>query len=160
MSLGVYGGTMRGGNTDSTLVIADTEIHAPPILAKVGTVLAMHHAFFSPIQQKLRPGAVVITNSTVFEKEIDVADVKLFEVPASRIAADLGNGMAASLVLIAAYAKLTGLVSLESLVKAMEQSIPSYRTQHVVGNAEALRTGYGAVDADVLPAWPEAGDRT
>lgn len=158
MSLGVYGGTMRGGNTDSTLVIADREIHSPPIVAKVGTVLAMHHAFFEPIQKKLRPGAVVIVNSTVFEAKIDLADVQLFEVPASRIAADLGVGMAASLVLIAAYANLSGLVSLESLVKAMEQSIPSYRSQHIEGNAKAIRTGFGAVDANLLQAWPDAED--
>jgi 2-oxoglutarate ferredoxin oxidoreductase subunit gamma len=157
MSLGVYGGTMRGGNTDSTLVIADGEIHSPPILAKVGTALAMHHAFFEPIQKKLRPGAVVITNSTVFEAQIDNSDLQLFEVPASRIAADLGVGMAASLVLIAAYANLTGLVALESLVKAMEQSIPAYRSQHVEGNAKALRAGYQALEAGVLQAWPEAG---
>lgn len=156
MSLGVYGGTMRGGNTDSTLVIADAAIHSPPIVAKVGTVLAMHHAFFEPIQAKLRAGALAITNSTVFEAEIDAPDIQLFEVPASRIAADLGNGMAASLVLIAAYAKLTGLVSLESLVKAMEQSVPSYRRQHIDGNAMAIRAGYEAVRANVVPAWPEA----
>ncbi len=155
MSLGVYGGTMRGGNTDSTLVVADAAIHSPPIVAKVGTVLAMHHAFFAPIQKKLRPGALAVTNSTVFEARIDAADIQLFEVPASRIAADLGNGMAASLVLISAYAKLTGLVSLESLVKAMEQSVPSYRRQHIDGNATAIRAGYEAVSADLVPAWPE-----
>jgi 2-oxoacid:acceptor oxidoreductase gamma subunit (pyruvate/2-ketoisovalerate family) len=156
MSLGVYGGTMRGGNTDSTLVVADAAIHSPPIVAKVGSVLAMHHAFFGPIQAKLRPGATVMVNSTVFDSTIDAADVQLFELPASRIAADLGNGMAASLVLISAYAKLTGLVSLESLVKAMEQSVPSYRRQHIDGNAEAIRSGYEAVNGNLVPAWPEA----
>ena len=57
------------------------------------------------------------------------AEAAAYSLHDYRIAADLGNGMAASLVLISAYAKLTGLVSLESLVKAMEQSVPSYRRQ-------------------------------
>ena len=30
MSLGTYGGTMRGGNTDSTVVVADEPIASPP----------------------------------------------------------------------------------------------------------------------------------
>lgn len=157
MSLGIYGGTMRGGSTDSTLVIADAPIHSPPILARVGTALAMHHAFFEPIERKLRPGALVILNSSVFEAKVDTADVQLFEVPATRIAADLGNAMAASLVLISAYANLTGLVAFASVVKAMEQSIPSYRRQHIEGNALAIRSGYDAVTANAVPAWPEAG---
>ncbi len=49
MTLGTYGGTMRGGNTDSTLVVADGPIHSPPIVAEVGIALAMHHAFFEPV---------------------------------------------------------------------------------------------------------------
>jgi 2-oxoacid:acceptor oxidoreductase gamma subunit (pyruvate/2-ketoisovalerate family) len=158
MSLGVYGGTMRGGNTDSTLVVADAPINSPPIVSRVSAVLAMHHAFFEPIQKKLRPKALVILNSTVFETKIDSTDVQLFEIPATRIAADLGNGMAASLVLISAYANLTGLVSLPSLVEAMEQSVPSYRRQHVEGNALALQSGYVGIGANIAPAWPESGE--
>ena len=42
MLLGTYGGTMRGGNTDSTLVVADEPITAPPIVSRVWAVVAMH----------------------------------------------------------------------------------------------------------------------
>ena len=71
MTLGTYGGTMRGGNTDSVLVVGDGPIHSPPIVAQVGNALAMHHAFFAPVAKKLRPGALVLLNSTVFEGEVE-----------------------------------------------------------------------------------------
>ena len=45
MLLGTYGGTMRGGNTDSTLVVADAPIEAPPIVSRTWAVIAMHHRF-------------------------------------------------------------------------------------------------------------------
>ena len=34
MYLGLYGGMMRGGNTDSTVVVADAPILAPPVVSQ------------------------------------------------------------------------------------------------------------------------------
>lgn len=159
MVLGTYGGTMRGGNTDSTVVIADGPISAPPILSHVGVALAMHHAFWKPVRKKLRPGALVLLNSTVFEGDAEIPeDARLFEVPATRIASDLGNGLGASMVFIAAYARLTGLLRLESLIEAMRQSIPAYRKENIAKNEETLRAGFEALPANEVPAWALEGD--
>lgn len=145
MYLGTYGGTMRGGNTDSAIVIADQPISSPPIVHKIGSALAMHHEFWQPIEQKLRPGALVVLNSTVFEGNVANSDANVFEVPAAKIATELGTPLAASLVLLAAYASLSGIVKLESLVEAMQQSLPPYRQQHAESNARALAAGYEAL---------------
>lgn len=158
MYLGTYGGTMRGGNTDSTLVISDCEISSPPIVSQVRFALVMHHAFWKPVRDKLRPDAAVLINSTVFDDEIDRKGLHCFEVPATRIASDLGDGMTASMVLIAAYAKLSGLVKLDSLVEAMKQSIPSYRSHHIKSNARALDAGFIAGDGMSYPAWSRNGE--
>jgi 2-oxoglutarate ferredoxin oxidoreductase subunit gamma len=158
MYLGTYGGTMRGGNTDSTMVIADTPILTPPILAHVGSAIAMHHAFWGPVEKKLRPGALVFLNSTVFEAKVSADDPRIVEVPATRIADDQGNPLGASMVLIAAYARHTGIVALDSLVEAMEQSIPSYRQQHIESNGSALRSGFDALAPDEHGAWRAGGN--
>ncbi len=151
--LGTYAGTMRGGNTDSTVIVADEPIAAPPLVARTWSAVAMHHAFWAPLQRKLRPGAVVVVNSTLFEAALGRDDVRRFDIPATRIAADLGNALAAALVLIGAYARLTALVSMASLVEAMRQSVPAYRRQHVEANERALRAGFDAVPANAAPAW-------
>ena len=57
------------------------------------------------------------------------------------------------MVLAAAYAALTGLVAVESLVEAMRESVPSYRRQHLESNEKALRTGYDSVEPGLAPAW-------
>jgi len=151
--LGTYSGTMRGGNTDSTVIVADEPIAAPPIVPRTWSAVAMHHEFWEPLRQKLRPRAVVVVNSSLFESAVNRDDVRLFEVPATQIATDLGNALAAAMVLIGAYASLTGLVGIESLVEAMRQSVPPYRRQHVDANERALRAGFGAVPPNVAPAW-------
>ncbi len=157
MLLGSYGGTMRGGNTDATLLVADEPISAPPIVARTGSALAMHHAFWEPLRKKLRPRAVVILNSTLFEGAVDREAQCVFDVPATRIATELGNPLAGALVLIGAYAGLTDLVGVDSLVRAMRESVPAYRRQHVADNEKALRAGFASLEANAAPAWRDAG---
>ena len=55
--LGTYGGSMRGGPTDSTLIVADGDVVAPPIVSRARSAIAMHHAFWDPLRPKLRAGA-------------------------------------------------------------------------------------------------------
>ena len=158
MLLGTYGGTMRGGNTDSTLVVADGPISAPPIVSRVWSVVAMHHQFWGPARAKLRPGAVVVVNHPVFAAELDRGAHRVFEVPAAGIAGQLGSPMSAAMVLVAAHARITGLVGIEALVAGMRDSVPSYRRQHLEANEKALRAGFEAVVPGQAPAWiePEA----
>ncbi len=155
--LGTYGGTMRGGHTDSTVIVADEPIGAPPLVSRTWSAVAMHHAFWAPLCQKLRPGAVVVVNSTLFEAALGRDDVRRFAVPASRLAADLGNALAAAMVLIGAYAGLTALVGRAALIEAMRQSVPPYRRQHVEANERALHAGFDAVPANAAPAWADSG---
>lgn len=157
MLFGVYGGTMRGGSTESTVVVSRETISAPPIVSRTWSAMVMHHAYWQPLQQKLRPQAVVLLNSSLFEGEIDRAAYRVFDVPATRHAAELGNAMAATMVLTGAYAGLTGLVSLDALIAAMRDSVPAYRQQHVALNERALRTGYEAVPHHAAPAWNGGG---
>ena len=50
MSLGTYGGTMRGGNTDSTVVVADGAIGSPPIVSPGWSAIVVHPRFFEPLR--------------------------------------------------------------------------------------------------------------
>ena len=147
MVLGTYGGTMRGGSTDSTIVVGDERIRTPPLVSEVGCALAMHHAFFAPVAAKLREDAIVVVNTSVFEGAVEAVGhrLRVFPVEATRIAADLGHPVGGALVLLAAFAALTGLVSLAGLLAGMRESVPAYRQQHVESNEKALREGFGAL---------------
>ncbi len=153
MFFGVYGGTMRGGNTDSTIVVADAEIAAPPIISRTWSAIVMHHQFWEPLRTKLRPNAVVLLNSTLFEGELERESYRVFDLPASERAAELGNPMTASMWMTGAYAGITGLVGIDAAVEAMQQSLPPYRQQHIEANERALRVGFESVEGQAAPAW-------
>ena len=153
MLFGVYGGVMRGGNSDATIVVADGPVQAPPIVSHAWSALVLHPRYWEPVRSRLVPDAVVVLNSSLFEEPVDLPHT--FDVPATQVATeDLGNPMAVSMVAAGAYLTLTGLVGLESAVAAMEESLPAYRRQHAEANAAALRAGAALVDPLAAPAWP------
>jgi Pyruvate/2-oxoacid:ferredoxin oxidoreductase gamma subunit len=153
MLFGVYSGMMRGGNSDSTLVVADADIQAPPLISHAWSAIVMHHKYWSPMVPKLRPGAVVVVNSSLFEGEVDRNTHRVFDVPVTDMAADLGSSLAASMVMVGAFAAITGIVTIDAAVAGMRASIPPYRRQHVEGNEIAIRAGWDAVETGAAPAW-------
>jgi 2-oxoglutarate ferredoxin oxidoreductase subunit gamma len=156
MLFGSYGGMMRGGNTDATIVVADGHIEAPPTVPAAWSAIVMHHDYWSFVKDRLRPGSVVLVNSTVFSGEFDRTGLHVIDLAATDLAVDVGNIMAATVVMIGALSALTGLVTLDSLLAAVPLSLPPYRTQHIALNQAALRAGFGAVSAGSLPAWTES----
>src|SRR5262245_57120764 len=155
MFFGIYGGMMRGGNTDSTVVVADGPIEAPPVVSHAWSAIAMHDEFWEPLEPKMVPGGLVLVNDATFEREI-AAPVDVRRIPATVMATELGSPLSGSLVMVGAYAALTGLVGFEALVEGMRQSIPPYRTQHIAANERALRAGFDAVTPGEFPAWAPA----
>jgi Pyruvate/2-oxoacid:ferredoxin oxidoreductase gamma subunit len=157
MLFGVYSGMMRGGNSDSTLVVAEDAVEAPPLISSSWSAIVMHHKFWAPLSGKLRPGGVAVINSSLFEGELDHGRYRVFEVPVTDLAAELGVPMAASMVMAGAYAAVTGLVEVESVVEGMRESLPPYRRQHAESNEHAIRAGFDAAEQRGIrlaaPAW-------
>ena len=142
---GSYGGMMRGGDTLATVVVSDTPVEAPPTISSTWSAILMHHDYVEQTIARLRPGTIVLRNSTVYEGDLDVDGIDLHDIPATELAATtVGNVMTASMVMTGAYAKLTDLVSLDSLKAAVAESLPSYRTKHIDLNIHALDTGWEA----------------
>jgi Pyruvate/2-oxoacid:ferredoxin oxidoreductase gamma subunit len=154
MFFGIYGGMMRGGNTDSTVVVADGPITAPPVVSRAWSAIAMHDEFWEPLEPKLRPDGVVLVNDSTFESEI-TAPVNVVRLKATELAAEIGNSQGGTMVMVGAYSALTGLVGLDAAVEAMKASVPSYRSQHIESNERALRAGFDAVTPGLYPAWKE-----
>jgi Pyruvate/2-oxoacid:ferredoxin oxidoreductase gamma subunit len=152
MYLGLYGGMMRGGNTDSTVVVADGPIAAPPVVSRAWAAIALHDDYWPPVEAKLRPGGLVLVNHATFTSSIR-DDVTVHRVPATTVAADLGNPLGGSMVMLAAFCAATGLVDPDALVEGMRASIPPYRTQHIEANERAIRAGWELLPAGEFPAW-------
>jgi Pyruvate/2-oxoacid:ferredoxin oxidoreductase gamma subunit len=165
MSLGTYGGTMRGGNTESTVVVADGPIASPPVVSRGWSAVVVHPRYWGALRRKLQPDGVVVFDSSFassfdssFEGDFEdgLGAARTFPVDASAIARDADAARAGSLVLLGAYSAVTALVSLDSLVAAVAEALPPYRQQHLDANTRALAAGHRALPAGVAAAWQVA----
>lgn len=138
---GTYGGSMRGGNTDSTIVIGDGPLLTPPIVDSAGALLLMHHYSWAELKPKLRSGATVFVDTSVFRGDLDFDDGVIVPLDATARATALGIQRSASMLALGAFAAFTKIVSLDSLLGAARTVLPSYRSQHVAANETAIRAG-------------------
>lgn len=157
MSLGTYGGTMRGGNTDATVVIGNGPIVSPPMVSKAWSALIVHPRYFEPIRPKLRAGGLILVDGDLLEEPLPETPAELLSISATTLAREADAPKAAALIMLGAFAQATGIVSAPSLEAALAESLPSYRQETLESNRRALAVGYSAVKPLTTPAWnPEA----
>ena len=153
MLLGSFAGAMRGGQTDASVVVGDTPLRALPKLPSAWSALIMHPDYWSDTRDRIRHGGVIVVNSNLMPDTVGRDDCQIFPIPAGTLAIEAGAPLGAAYVALAAYATITGVVSLDALIAAMRELVPPYRTQHLIGNEAALRAGAAAAPALAAPAW-------
>ena len=153
-----YGGEMRGGQTEASVVVSDGRLRPVPILESTWSAYVMHPRYWPGVAERLRPGGIAVVNTTVAGDVVDADDrFEIVGVPAGDIAVGIGSAMAAGFVLLGAYGAITAMAGIESLVAAMKELVPPYRTQHLAVNEAALRAGAATVTPNVTRAAAGAG---
>jgi Pyruvate/2-oxoacid:ferredoxin oxidoreductase gamma subunit len=141
MMFGIFMGMIRGGSSESTVVLADGEIVSPPIVPEVWAVLAMHPEGMAKLAPKVRRGVVVVRNATLVTRPPAWDGVRDVAVPATELAKAIGQPLGAGMTALGALAAATGLVAVPSLVEALGAVLPPHRRQHVAANRACLERG-------------------
>ncbi len=140
MLFGSYQGMMRGGPSESTVVVADSEIQAPPIVPHCWALVAMHSEGLDLFLRKLRPNGLLFTNATLV-KQAAPPTVRSIAVPATSLAEDAGNVAGASMIALGAFVAATELVAFDAVVGAMQRALPSHRRHRAEENVRLLFLG-------------------
>jgi 2-oxoglutarate ferredoxin oxidoreductase subunit gamma len=80
-------------------------------------------------------------NTSLVASRSKRTDIKTFEVPANEIAAELGNIKCANMVMIGAFAKKSGAISIEALKKSLPKVYPRANQKIIEMNSKALQEG-------------------
>ncbi len=139
-----YGPEMRGGTANCTVVVSSGRIRSPLVANPLG-VIAMNRPSFDRFEPALRPGGVLVVNSSLIDARSSRGDIRVHEVPANHIAEELGSAKVANLVALGGYVAATRAVSIESILKGIEKVVPEGRAELRALNAEAFRRGAEAV---------------
>ena len=103
-----YDPEARGGSSKSEVIVSDQEIDYPKAM-KLDLLLAMNQTSCDDFCPDLKPGGVLIVDST-FVKQVPTW--KTFEIPFNRIAREkLKREMVANIVALGALTQLTPIVT-------------------------------------------------
>jgi 2-oxoglutarate ferredoxin oxidoreductase subunit gamma len=147
---GEYGGEMRGGKSFVNIVIGAERLRALPLVSAATHVIALHQKFWEEMVPRLGKDAIVVADRAILD-HISTHGRRVEAVPGIELALQAGNSMAAGLVVMGAFAAMTGIVQVDSLISAMKEVIPSYRRQHIATNEKAIHLGANAVKPLSMP---------
>ncbi len=130
-----YGPEARGGSSRAEIVVSDEEIDYPEAL-KLDLLLAMNQKSCDDYYMDLKPDGVLIVDST-FVRQIPVP--RAYRIPFTQFARDMfQREMVANIIALGAISKLTSIVSVKAIEKAVLARVPK-GTEKL--NRDALRTG-------------------
>jgi Pyruvate/2-oxoacid:ferredoxin oxidoreductase gamma subunit len=141
MMFGVFMGMIRGGSSESTVVMSTEEIIAPPIVPRTWAVLGLHPEGLPALREKIRPQGVLVLDANLAPRAPEWPDTHRLMVPATDIAKGIGQAMGAAMVVLGAFASATGLVAPPSLAEAMRRLLPPHRRHLAEGNQRCIEAG-------------------
>src|SRR4029450_4261496 len=146
MMFGIFMGMIRGGSSESTVVLADEEIVSPPIVPEVWGVLALHPEGLAKLAAKVGAGGVVVRNATMVPRAPGWDGVRDVAVPATELAKAMGQPLGASMIALGALAAATGVGAVSSLVDSLATVLPPHRQKHIASNRACLERGAAWLD--------------
>jgi len=135
-----YGPEMRGGKARCTVVISDEEIGSPLVRRPIAAIV-LNIPSMEAFEPAVKPGGVLVVNSSLVPQKSERTDIRIFHVPASDIATELGNVRLANVVCLGVLVQATGMVSLEAVTQALEDHLPARHRRLLAPNREALQRG-------------------
>ncbi|MBC8512135.1 MAG: 2-oxoacid:acceptor oxidoreductase family protein [Dehalococcoidia bacterium] len=135
-----YGAEVRGGTANCTVAISDEEI-ASPVASSPEFIVAMNQPSLIRFQNQIQSGGLFFVNSSLVEAEISRGDVDIINVPANRIAEELGNPRSANIVMLGAFTKKSNIVSLSSVIEGLKDAFKN-KQKLIAINKNALMAGY------------------
>ncbi|MBR1425199.1 2-oxoacid:acceptor oxidoreductase family protein [bacterium] len=137
-----YGAEMRGGTVNCSVVMADEDVSAV-LKSSADFIIVLNQASFDKFVSMVKKGGTIIVNTSLaIEKRIR-DDINYVFYPITKMAEEkLQSIKMANILSLGILSKVSGLISLESLEKALENVIPIHRRNLIPKNIEALKLGY------------------
>ncbi len=137
-----YGPEMRGGTAYCTVVISDRPIGSP-IIRNPKHLVAMNRPSLEKFAPMVKPGGVILINSSLIPIGSGRTDIDELKVPATEIANGMGNVRSANIVALAAFVTRSKIVDFEILRKTVAEEF-GHKKNLIPLNMNAMEAGQKA----------------
>ena len=133
-----YGPESRGGSCRSEVVIADEEIDFPKVDDPDVVVIMSQEAYHKYVADA-KKGATILVDPDMVTDRDDPPNAKIYNVPATKMAEEMGKTIIANVVMLGALSALTDIAPPEAMKKAILRNVPK-GTEEL--NTTAFQKGY------------------
>jgi len=130
-----FGPEARGGACSSQLVVSDKKI-LYPYVARTDYLVAMSQEGYNKFEQEVKDDGVLIIDEDLVETD---TKKKIFSIPATRIAEEVGHRIFANVVMLGFVTAKTGVASVDAMRKTIPESVPE---RFIDKNLKAFERGY------------------
>jgi 2-oxoglutarate ferredoxin oxidoreductase subunit gamma len=121
-----FGPEARGGACSAQLIISDSPVLYPYVTQPSIMVLMSQEAFNRFAPELKDGGTLIVEQDLVRVSGIDrKKEIKVYGIPATRIAESLGKKMVQNAVMVGFFTALTGLLDPDAVRKAVADSVPA-----------------------------------
>ena len=130
-----YGPEKRGGTANCHVIVGDEEVGSP-IISNASVLIAM-----KKFESLVEPGGIIITDKSLVPVKPTRTDVKLYEIPATEMAYELGNATYAGVIILGKLIALTDVVSTENFEVALRSILKPSKHFMIPEEMKALQRG-------------------
>lgn len=119
-----YGPEARGGAASAALVVSDEPI-LYPYLTHPDILVVMSQEAYTRFTPELREGGILLVEQDLVRMDSKTAGRRVFSIPATRIAEELGKKMVLNVVMVGFMVAISGAVQRDACRRAVADSVPS-----------------------------------
>ena len=119
-----FGPEARGGACSAQLVLSDSPV-LYPYVGKPDILVVMSQEAYTRFVPELKNGGILIVEQDLVRVDDLKAGIKVFSVPATRLAEELGKRMVLNSVMVGFFAAVTQLLDADAVRKAVSDSVPA-----------------------------------
>ncbi len=135
-----YGREMRGGTASCSVIVSDEPVGSP-IVSKPDILIAMNLPSLDKYESTVEKGGMIFLDSSLIERKVKRDDVKVFYIPATRLASENGMPTLANMIIVGKVLKELGDFSPESVNIALSKVISAKRADMADINRKAMQIG-------------------
>lgn len=136
-----YGPEMRGGTASCSVIIGDEPVGSP-IVSSPDVLIAMNLPSLDRYEDSVVPGGVIFADSSLIERKVNRTDVKVFYIPATKLADENGVGRLANMIIVGKILKEMNEYNEETVVAALKKVISAKHEDMLEVNLKAIKLGF------------------
>ena len=135
-----YGPEMRGGTASCSVIVSDEPVGSP-IIDNPSVLMVMNLPSLDKYENDVKAGGKIFVDSSLIERKVERTDVKVFYIPATKMAAEQGVSTLANMILTGKILKELGEFDEESINAALNKVVSAKHPEMLDVNLKALELG-------------------